>query len=58
MAKLSKIEYEALKALNPEDLTNEDRKDIIDFERAEAQAPSLDDGDWAKEIHPRTRSSL
>lgn len=51
MAKLSKIEYEALKALNPEDLTNEDRKDIIDFERAEAQAPSLDDVDWAKEIH-------
>lgn len=51
MAKLSKIEYEALKALNPEDLTNEDRKDIIDFERAEAQAPSLDDVEWATEIH-------
>ena len=50
MAKLSKIEYDALKALNPEDLTNEDRKDIIDFERAEAQAPSLDDLDWANEI--------
>ena len=51
MAKLSKIEYEALKALNPEDLTNEDRRDIIDFERAEAQAPSLDDVEWATEIH-------
>ena len=51
MAKLSKIEYEALKALNPEDLTTEDRRDIIDFERAEAQAPSLDDVEWAKEIH-------
>lgn len=50
MAKLSKIEYETLKALNPEDLTNEDRRDIIDFERAEAQAPSLDDLDWANEI--------
>ena len=51
MAKLSKIEYEALKALNPEDLTNQDRRDIIDFERAEAQAPSLDDVEWAIEIH-------
>lgn len=51
MAKLSKIEYEALKVLNPEDLTNEDRRDIIDFERAEAQAPSLDDVEWATEIH-------
>lgn len=51
MAKLSKIEYEALKALNPEDLTNEDRRDIIDFERAEAQAPSLDDVEWATQIH-------
>ncbi|MBO7714092.1 MAG: hypothetical protein J6S85_11010 [Methanobrevibacter sp.] len=51
MAKLSKIEYEALKALNPEDLTSEDRRDIIDFERAEAQAPSLDDVEWATEIH-------
>lgn len=51
MAKLSKIEHEALKALNPEDLTDEDRRDIIDFERAEAQAPSLDDVEWATEIH-------
>lgn len=51
MAKLSKIEYDALKALNPEDLTAEDRRDIIDFERAEAQAPSLDDVEWATEIH-------
>lgn len=51
MAKLSKIEYEALMALDPSDRTNEDRRDIIDFEREEAKAPSLDDVEWASEIH-------
>ena len=50
MAKLSKIDYESLKALDPKDLTNEDRRDIIDYERSEAKAPSLDDVEWASEI--------
>lgn len=51
MAKLSKIEHDALIALDPADLTNEDRRDIIDFEREEAKAPSLDDVEWASAIH-------
>ena len=51
MAKLSKIEYETLKSFDPADLTNDDRRDINDYERAEANAPSNEDVEWATEIH-------
>lgn len=48
---LTAQEYKIYKSLDPSDLTDEERKDIIDFERAEAKAPSLDDVQWATEIH-------
>ena len=51
MAKLSKIEYATLKSIDPADLTNDDRRDINDYERAEANAPSNEDVEWATEIH-------
>lgn len=44
-------EYKIYKSLDPSELTDEERKDIIDFERAEAKAPSLDDVKWATEVH-------
>ena len=48
---LTAQEYKIYKSLDPSDLTDEERKDIIDFERAEAKAPSLDDVKWATEVH-------
>ena len=44
-------EYKFYKSLDPSELTDEDRKDLIDYERAEAKAPSLDDVQWATEVH-------
>lgn len=43
-------DYKFYKSLNPSELTDQDRKDLIDFERAEAKAPSLDDVQWATDI--------
>ncbi len=43
-------DYKFYKSLNPSELTDQDRKDLIDFERAEAKAPSLDDVQWARDI--------
>lgn len=48
---LTAQEYKIYKSLDPSELTDEERKDIIDFERAEAKAPSLDDVKWATEVH-------
>ena len=44
-------DYKIYKSLDPSELTDEERKDIIDYERAEAKAPSLDDVQWATDIH-------
>lgn len=44
-------DYKIYKSLDPSELTDEERKDLIDFERAEAKAPSLDDVQWATDIH-------
>lgn len=44
-------EYKIYKSLDPSELTDEERKDLIDYERAEAKAPSLDDVQWATEVH-------
>ena len=50
MAKLSKQDYEFLKSLSKEDLTQEDLNDINDYEKAEAGAPSAEDIEWATTI--------
>lgn len=50
MAKLSKQDYEFLKSLPKEDLTQEDLNDINEYERAEAEAPSDEDIQWATTI--------
>lgn len=50
MAKLSKQDYEFLKSLPKEDLTQEDSTDIYEYERAEAGAPSNEDIEWAADI--------
>ena len=44
-------DYKIYKSLDPSELTDEERKDLIDYERAEAKAPSLDDVQWATDIH-------
>jgi hypothetical protein len=44
-------DYKLYKSLDPSELTDEERKELIDFERAEAKAPSLDDVQWATEVH-------
>lgn len=44
-------DYKLYKSLDPSELTEEERKELIDFERAEAKAPSLDDVQWATEVH-------
>ena len=44
-------DYKIYKSLDPSELTDEERKDLIDYERAEAKAPSLDDVQWATEVH-------
>ena len=50
MAKLSKQDYEFLKSLSKEDLTQEDLNDINEYEKAEASAPSAEDIEWATTI--------
>ena len=50
MAKLSKQDYEFLKSLSKEDLTQEDLNDINEYEKAEAGAPSAEDIEWATTI--------
>ena len=50
MAAMTRQEYEYFKALPKNELTDQDRKDLIDYERAEAKAPSLDDVLWANEV--------
>ena len=47
---MTKQEYEFYKSLDPSELEDKDRKDLIDYERAEAKAPSLDDLNWANEV--------
>lgn len=44
-------DYKIYKSLDPSELTDEERKDLIDYERAEAKAPSIDDVQWATDIH-------
>lgn len=50
MAKLTKQDYEFLKSLSKEDLTQEDLNDINEYEKAEAGAPSAEDIEWATTI--------
>ena len=47
---MTKQEYEFYKSLDPSELEDKDRKDLIDYECAEAKAPSLDDLNWANEV--------
>ena len=47
---MTRQEYEYFKSLPKNELTDQDRKDLIDFERAEAKAPSLDDLQEANDI--------
>lgn len=44
-------DYKIYKSLDPSELNDEERKDLIDYERAEAKAPSIDDVQWATDIH-------
>lgn len=50
MAKLSKQDYEFLKSLSKEDLTQEDLNDIHEYESLAAGAPSEEDIQWATTI--------
>lgn len=50
MAKLSKQDYEFLKSLSKEDLTQEDLNDIHEYESSEFSAPSEEDVQWANTI--------
>lgn len=50
MAKLSKQDYEFLKSLPKEDLTQEDLNDIHEYESREADAPSAEDLQWAIDV--------
>ena len=50
MAKLSKQDYEFLKTLPKEDLTQEDLNDIHEYESLAAGAPSEEDVQWATTI--------
>lgn len=50
MAKLSKQDYEFLKSLSKEDLTQEDLNDIHEYESIAAGAPSEEDVQWATTI--------
>jgi len=50
MAKLSKQDYEFLKSLPKEDLTQEDLNDIHEYESLAAGAPSEEDIQWATTI--------
>lgn len=50
MAKLSKQDYEFLKSLPKEDLTQEDLNDIHEYESLAAGAPSEEDVQWATTI--------
>lgn len=50
MAKLSKQDYEFLKSLSKEDLTQEDLNDIHEYESQAAGAPSEEDVKWATTI--------
>lgn len=50
MAKLSKQDYEFLKSLPKEDLTQEDLNDIHEYESLAAEAPSEEDVQWATTI--------
>lgn len=47
---MTKQEYEYFKAQPASELTDQDRKDLIDYERAEAKAPSLEDVKEANDI--------
>ena len=50
MAKLSKQDYEFLKSLSKEDLTQEDLNDIHEYESLAAVAPTEEDVQWATTI--------
>ena len=50
MAKLSKQDYEFLKSLSKEDLTQEDLNDIHEYESIAAGAPTEEDVQWATTI--------
>lgn len=50
MAKLSKQDYEFLKSLSKEDLTQEDLNDIHEYESLAAGAPTEEDIQWATTI--------
>lgn len=51
MAEWTKRDYELYSTLPESELTDEERKLKRNFERAEAKAPSLDDVQWAIEVH-------
>lgn len=50
MAKLTKKEYDELKQMPKEYLTQEDLNDIHEYESSEAGAPSNEDLQWARDI--------
>lgn len=51
MAEWTKRDYELYNTLPESELTDEERKLKRNFERAEAKAPSIDDVQWATEVH-------
>ena len=51
MAEWTKRDYELYSTLPDSELTDEERKLKRNFERAEAKAPSIDDVEWATEVH-------
>ena len=51
MAEWTKRDYELYSTLPESELTDEERKLKRNFERAEAKAPSIDDVEWATEVH-------
>ena len=51
MAEWTKRDYELYSTLPESELNDEERKLKRNFERAEAKAPSLDDVQWATEVH-------
>lgn len=51
MAEWTKRDYELYSTLPESKLTDEERKLKRNFERAEAKAPSIDDVQWATEVH-------
>lgn len=51
MAEWTKRDYELYNTLPESELTNEERKLKRNFERAEAKAPSIEDVEWATEVH-------